>query len=202
MDESIPEEEKPVALVDLDGSCADYDRAMERELSAIASPGEERVSRGDKAPPWMRARVELVRARPGFWRNLEPIEEGLQVISLMQELKYHVHVLTKGPRDEPQAWAEKLEWCRAQRLMDRPEISITTNKGLTYGRVLFDDWPRYIVPWLKYRPRGQVLMMDQPWNRDFEHPQVLRVLQRRYSSPTDVVQSLARVADALERAKA
>ena len=37
-----------------------------------------------------------------------------------------------------------------------------------------DDWPEYIKPWLEWRPRGLVIMPDQPWNQDFEHPQVVR----------------------------
>lgn len=53
-------------------------------------------------------------------------------------------------------------------------LTITRDKGLVYGRMLVDDWPEYVERWLKWRPRGMVVMPAQPWNADYKHPNVLR----------------------------
>jgi hypothetical protein len=45
---------------------------------------------------------------------------------------------------------------------------------LVYGKVLYDDFPPYILRWLEWRPRGKVLMLDAQHNRDFTHPNVFR----------------------------
>ena len=37
-----------------------------------------------------------------------------------------------------------------------------------------DDYPVYVLRWLRWRRRGTVILPDQPWNRGFEHPQVYR----------------------------
>ena len=55
------------------------------------------------------------------------------------------------------------------------QVTITEDKGLVYGKVLFDDWPNYITRWLKWRKRGLVLMLDHPWNQSFFHPNVIRI---------------------------
>jgi hypothetical protein len=89
-----------------------------------------------------------------------------------------VDVLTKGPRTSPNAWSEKLEWCD-EHLPDA-NITISGDKSLVYGRVLFDDWPSYFERWLLVRPRGLVICLAHPWNDEFargrakEHPSVLR----------------------------
>ena len=53
---------------------------------------------------------------------------------------------------------------------------MTEDKGLVYGKVLFDDWPEYITSWLEYRPRGLVIMPNHPHNQGFKHPNVIRYI--------------------------
>jgi hypothetical protein len=55
------------------------------------------------------------------------------------------------------------------------QVTITQDKGLVYGKVLFDDWPGYITRWLEWRPRGLVLMLDHSWNQGFQHDNVIRI---------------------------
>lgn len=48
------------------------------------------------------------------------------------------------------------------------------DKGGTYGRVLVDDYPKYVKDWLKHRPRGLVIMPAHSYNEGFTHPNVIR----------------------------
>ena len=83
-------------------------------------------------------------------------------------------ILSKGPRSNPDAWAEKIVWCRRNMPDDDYGITLTDDKGLVYGKVLVDDWPKYVGRWLTWRRRGLVVMPAHPYNAGFEHPQVVR----------------------------
>lgn len=158
-----------IALIDLDGTLADYESAMLRGLQNIAAPGEH-PSLSDSRPH-MKARTNMIRSVPGFWKNLDVIPSGRFVLSLIIDAGFSPHILTKGPKNTI-AWSEKFEWCRTH-FPDIP-VTITKNKGLVYGRVLFDDWPAYIDSWLKWRPRGLVIMPARSYNGGYSHPNVIR----------------------------
>lgn len=169
-----------IANVDLDGTLADFDHSMYEKMVAMQAPSEEPLQPGDLLDPdrvfpeYMEARMRSIKQQPGFWRELKPIPLGMEVLDLIRYHGFKINILTKGPRRNPPAWAEKLEWVH-RHVPDAPGITITLDKGLQYGRVLFDDWPPYIERWLQWRPRGWVLMLDHAGNRKFSHPQVLRV---------------------------
>lgn len=167
---------EPIALVDMDGTLCDYDGAMTLMMKEIAAPSDV-LRWHDEAPTYMIERKRLIQSLPGFWRNLPPLLLGMNVLNVLRELEFKINVLTKGPSNRSvNAWSEKVEWCRKH--IPGIPVTITEDKGLVYGKVLVDDWPSYIEAWLAWRPRGQVIMPDQEWNRDFEHPQVLRVTRQ------------------------
>ncbi len=164
-----------VANVDLDGTLADYNGAMLAALESMRSPDEPKLEGDDpfkNTPPWLDARMMYIKNRPGFWLNLEPLPLGMAVLKVIRE-HFRINILTKGPVRTTMAWTEKVEWSRKH--VPDAQVTVTEDKGLVYGRVLFDDFPKYITRWLQWRKRGLVLMLDHPWNRDFTHPNVLRV---------------------------
>ena len=67
--------------------------------------------------------------------------------------------------------------------MPLADVTVTHDKGLVYGKVLFDDYPPYIERWLEHRPRGKVLMLETPYNRSFSHPNVLPILRHKSLQP-------------------
>lgn len=164
-----------VANIDLDGTVANFNKGMLTILNETRNPIEpEYTSKElDNPAPWLEARMWYIKRHPGFWRNLEPIPLGLKVVKLIENAGFHLNVLTKGPKKTTSAWTEKADWA-AIHLPDA-HVTVTTDKGLVYGKVLFDDWPDYITRWLEWRPRGLVLMLDHPWNQGFEHQNVIRI---------------------------
>ena len=168
---------KPVALVDMDGTLADYAGAMFRDLEKLRSPGDgqlagEELDHLEKDSFW-KARMDLIKRQPGWWLNLEPWKPGFEILQMLRRIGYRIHILTRGPKNNHVAWGEKVAWVR-NHVPDAHGITVTLDKSLVYGRVLVDDWPPYIEGWLKHRPRGLVIMPDQPWNQDYTHPQVIR----------------------------
>lgn len=155
-----------VALVDMDGTVADFDGPLQADYKAVI--GDDKVS------PETEERIKsLIKKQPGWWKNLPIIGLGLSTVEHLITVGFRIMVLTKGPGRSTSAWTEKFEWCA--KYMPYADVTITQDKGLVYGKLLVDDWPPYIERWLKWRPRGVVLMPDQPWNKEFEHPQVRRI---------------------------
>mgnify|MGYP002785129769 FL=1 len=163
----------------MDGTVADYNLSMRNYLLDIASPNDPELPENfHDAPSYIEKRSDLIKKQPGFWRNLPRIEAGFHVLDILKSLDYSLVVLTKGPTKTTSAWTEKRDWCH-EHLPGVP-VTITEDKGLVYGNILFDDFPPYIEAWLEYRPRGKVIMLDYPWNKDFDNSKVLRI-KREYS---------------------
>jgi len=167
-----------LALIDLDGTVADYDRGMREGLLELQSPGEPPIEESlRESPTWIEARRNLIRQTPGFWRKLPKLHRGFEIVAALRSLSFRLMVLSKGPMKNPGAWTEKLLWCQ-EHLPDAGVciVSEPDAKGFVYGRVLVDDWPPFIQSWLDWRPTGLVIMPDHPYNRGFEHPQVVRYI--------------------------
>lgn len=167
---------QPIALLDMDGTVADYEGQLTRDMELLRAPCEPPFEVWGKGElqPHIKARMDLIKSKSDWWENLPVLPLGMKIVKELQKLEYNIHVLTKGPhpKKNPVAWTPKAVWA-VKNLPDIP-ITITMDKGLVYGRVLVDDWPEYILMWLKWRKRGQVIMPAQKWNEGFSHPNVFR----------------------------
>jgi len=163
-----------VALFDMDGTLCDYEGAMNRDLLKLANEGDLKTMQSfGKNPLYLKARMKLIKNQPGWWKYLPPLPIGFQILKIIREYDFKIHVLTKGPYNTPSAWSEKVDWCRAN-LPEDTSITITEDKGLVYGKILVDDYPVYIQKWLEWRPRGLVIMPASDYNKDFKHHNVIR----------------------------
>lgn len=162
-----------LALVDLDGTLANYSKAVMDGLELIKGPDEtvELPNFGDE-PPHIKSRVRLIRGQPGWWENLEPLPLGFDILGLLRKYGFRLNILTKGPWSNSASWTEKVNWSR--KYVPDAAITITEDKGIVYGKILVDDYIPYVEAWLAFRPRGLVIMPAQPWNEGFEHPNVIR----------------------------
>lgn len=163
--------EDRVALIDLDGTVADFDNEMTARMAKLQAPGEQEYTGGwGEAPDYIHTRRNLIKSQPGFWRDLPKIKLGFEVVQLLRGLNFNLHVLTKGPKSTPSAWSEKIQWC--QEHLPDALVTVTQDKSLVYGRVLVDDFPPYFEKWLLVRPRGIVIAVAHPWNVHIKHPNV------------------------------
>ena len=149
-----------IALFDLDGTLADYDKPYRSYLTEL---GLEQPLRGAETPPQKLLR-KIIQNQPGFWYSLPRYKPGFDILEQAIFAGFSPMILTQGPMSVTQAWTEKVEWSK-RHVPDFP-ITITRNKSLVYGRVLVDDWPEYFMPWLKVRPRGIVICPLHPWNKN------------------------------------
>jgi 5'-nucleotidase len=164
-----------IGLFDMDGSLADFDGALRRDLERMRAPQEPPIGADlwDDTPPHLEERMRLIRSSPGWWRSLPAIEAGFVVYRLAQELGFNNQILTKGPKRFATAWQEKLEWCQRY-FGDDIDVHVVSDKRVVYGKFLYDDYPGYMLRWLRHRPRGLGIMPATEANQDFRHPNVLR----------------------------
>lgn len=179
-----------VALVDMDGTLADYDKVMIEIMKTIQGPNDPEFIPHTNLPHYIEERRQIISRLPGFWRELPKYEPGFDILKILIRIGFHVHIFTKGPNKKSLAWSEKVDWCEEHvaPLYNHEEkssvwynrgvghdfdMSVTTFKGLTYGRVLVDDYPDYVLDWLENRPRGLVIMPQNEKNKSFKHPNVI-----------------------------
>jgi 5'-nucleotidase len=169
-----------IALFDMDGSLADFETAMRRDMCSLRSPHEPEITDTtnlhdlEDEHPYIKARMDLIKARVGWWRSLERIESGFVIVEAAKRIGYKINILTKAPSGHPGAWKEKVEWCQAQPELVGADIHLTMNKGLVYGTFLFDDFTRYMDLWLTHRPRGLGIMPVTDDNTHYTHPNVIK----------------------------
>jgi 5'-nucleotidase len=162
-----------VALFDMDGTLADYQKALQIDYNKIKSPNDLQLIDFDNSQPkFVKERIRLIRNQEGWWRNLPKYNPGFEIFEIAKKLEYTIMILTKGPSSCPNAWTEKTEWVNNH--LPGTKITITDDKGLVYGKVLVDDYPGYIERWLEWRPRGLVIMPTHKHNKNFAHPNVIR----------------------------
>ena len=166
-----------IALFDMDRSLVDYDEGIINSLNMIVCHDEKKITKENigqmERTKFTHERIKLIRSQPGWWFNLNPLQEGMKVLDIAKEIGFQIHILTKGPKKLPTAWKEKVEWCQ-KHIGENVDIHITSNKGMVYGKVLYDDYPEYMNQWIKNRPRGLGIMPSHSHNADFQHPNVLK----------------------------
>jgi 5'-nucleotidase len=148
-----PDGTVPVALVDLGDTLAECTPALEAALARAGRAGDDVSDQQQR---------KLLLSTPGFWSSLAPRAAGFSLLALLRNAGYQVNVLTKGPRDAPQTWADKVAWCR-KHLPGVPVI-VTDDKTPVCGDVLVDDWLPYVERWQRRWPEALVIVPAQPWN--------------------------------------
>ena len=66
------------------------------------------------------------------------------------------------------------ERCEEQPELAEADIRLTMNKGLVYGKLLFDYFPDYMTKWRRHRPRGLGIMPVNPYNVAYSQPNVVK----------------------------
>jgi FMN phosphatase YigB (HAD superfamily) len=163
-----------VALFDMDGTLCDYDGQLSKDMKKLMAPGEPEFA-GDirDAPGYLKERADIIRASQKWWESLPRLELGWNILKAAQDNGYKVMILTQGPKSNPASWAGKKLWID-KNLGPDVDVTITRDKGLVYGKVLVDDFPKYIERWLTWRKNGLVIMPAHESNKDYKHKQVIR----------------------------
>lgn len=168
---------KPIALFDLDGTLCDYSGKLVKDLNTIRSPHEPEITVEELDPKketeYIRARRRMITMSQEWWESLEPYNPGMCILTMAKLVGFEIVILSQGPFDKPSAWTGKINWCK-KHIPDVESWTLTRNKSLVYGKVLVDDCPDYVMPWLVNRPRGLVIMPEHSWNKNHQHPNIVK----------------------------
>jgi len=165
-----------IALFDLDGTLAGYHKTLTRDLNKLRSPLEKPIVIDyNNMPDYIVERKRLITNQVGWWENLPKIYSGFEILEWCKEIGYRIQVCTKAPDSADNAWSEKVKWIKKNMFKqgEHRNITITSDKGLVYGRVLVDDYPKFAEAWLKHRPRGLVIMPKTPACKGYSHKNVI-----------------------------
>jgi 5'(3')-deoxyribonucleotidase len=168
---------RKIALFDMDGTLADYDGQLLKDLNRIKSELEPEISSESvhEGTGYLEERRHIITNQAGWWLKLPKFQLGFDVFEMVKKIGFDTAILTKGPATKYHAWSEKLQWIHEKiGKEDCGGVTITHDKGLVYGSVLVDDFPDYVEAWLKFRPRGLVIMPAHSFNKGYCHPNVIR----------------------------
>lgn len=166
--------ENPIALFDMDNTLFDYESKLIADLNFLKSPCEPEIKNAYENNSWIRNRRILIQSVPGWWRTLPKFKLGWDIYEIAHELNFETHIITKGPQKHSHAWSEKVE-CIKDHFANKVNIDIVgKDKTKVYGRVFVDDYPNYVLGWLKYRPRGLAIVPAHYYNKDINHPNLIR----------------------------
>ena len=181
---------KPIALFDMDGTLANYNLGIYRDLIKFAPrEWEEHIhethdtSWALEDTPWIKAATKVIKRQPGWWLKLPKLEAGWDVYRAAEAIGFQNQILTKGPWGNSAAWSEKVEWVwkHFDGPRNSPPLTIVSGSNIAeeakqgiYGRILVEDYIPYLEPWLTKRPRGLGVLIDNVSNHGWTHPRAVR----------------------------
>lgn len=175
MEQNNEKKSELIALFDMDGTLCDYNKSLVEKLNRLRSPQEEMAKEEDlfSLPSFLEERKNVITESQSFWENLPRFQLGWDVYNISLDLGYKPVILTQAPRFKPFSLSGKLIWLN-KNFPSGVDFNMTRDKGLTYGKVLVDDFPPYIERWLKWRENGLVIMPANQGNKTYSHPNVIR----------------------------
>lgn len=173
-----------IALFDMDDTLCDYTGQLLKDLKKIRSIYEPEVTLEQirECYDYIEQRRHMITNQLGWFKNLPCYKPGREIMVLCAQIGYDIGILTKGPQRKYNAWSEKVEWIHNNIGKDNIDgVTVCHDKSLVYADVLVDDWPGYVEEWLKFRPRGLVIMPYHEHNKDFKHDNVIHFKSDMYS---------------------
>ena len=168
---------KKIALFDMDDTLCAYREKLLRDL--MDNLGEDSLNgldlfQEERIPLAIRQKIKQIRQQKGWWATLPFVPSGMELWSYLGSLEFERHLLTKAPyrKEDSNGWSEKFEWHKLF-LPEADNFTETLDKQYSFGNVLVDDWPAYILPWLKRWESSVAILPVHPYNLNFKHPRAI-----------------------------
>jgi 5'(3')-deoxyribonucleotidase len=113
---------KKVIYIDMDGTIANFEAGVGREVCITEKPAEC--------------------LQEGFYRNLPVIAGAQEAIARLEE-HFEVYIATKPKSGNPYCLEEKMEWIREYFPTLAKKVFFTPNKNLLHGHMLIDDHAKW-----------------------------------------------------------
>lgn len=156
---------RPVLLFDLDGIVTDlvskWLAVYNRDYSDNLRPEDITSWDWDRfVKPECGKRIYYYLSRPGFFADLKPIPGAIEALERLSH-RLELVVVTASPAS---GMRDKADWVKRHLpFVPKHNLVVTYRKDLVLGDFMFDDAPRN----LEHTPATRI-MMDYPYNRDFD----------------------------------
>ena len=180
-----------VILFDLDNTLVDWDEQILKDMNSLRSENEPEIISLPKGrlKNYLRKRMDFIMQNIQWWENLKIRQIGMDIWNLAGELEFERVILTQGPRKNPKAWTGKKLWVD-KNLGQDTKLIITRDKTLVDGAVLVDDWPLYIIPWLKEHPTRHIILPMHHHNTTFTNKQAIKYTGKNLSDIRNLFNSI------------
>jgi len=162
---------EPIILFDLDGTMVDYDNAIKRDYYFYKNPNDPHYSHENKKISHLRKLIDLIRCKNGWWLKLTKNKLGFDIYNIAIEIGYKPTILSKAPRNCPNAYTEKYLWVKEN--IGDIDVIISPNKTIVDGLVLVDDYPKFVDPWLNEHPDGIAILPKNENNDGYSHQRAI-----------------------------
>jgi Uncharacterized protein conserved in bacteria len=161
-------------LYDLDGNLVHFDRGYDLimntdyiHLTDIPRSHEQTsFNLWDGRTPEEQEAIREVMNRPGFYRDLDPIDGAVDAVKEAVALGHEVHFLSAPWTTNPTCAQDKYDWIGKHFGDDwRDRLILAKDKTIVSGDILFDD--KYPIL-KKERADWTQVFFDQPYNRNAE----------------------------------
>lgn len=160
-------------LVDMDGVLCKwqemYDNLLRTHYPHIPVFPFEKVTRFKTQSFYAeehRAEIAEMMDRPGFYRDLEPMEGSVEALKAMRAAGINVFLCTAPYVTNKTCASEKMEWVEKHLGADwLNRTIITSDKTLVRGTILIDDKPNIKGA---MKPMWKHIVFDAPYNRGIE----------------------------------
>ena len=158
-------------LVDMDGVIADFESGFISHWKRLYPKKEfiriqDRITHKivDQYPASLKGTIEKIYQRPGFFKSLPPIPDGINSLQKMLEEGYDVFICSSPLDNFKNCVLEKYEWVEEKLGFDWTQrLILTKDKTLIRADFLIDDSPE-VKGCLK--PVWEHIIFDQPWNKN------------------------------------
>jgi 5'(3')-deoxyribonucleotidase len=172
-------EDRPIALIDMDGPLADFDAEVVNRLS-IRRPDipilktRHNFYISDDYPEHSLLLREIS-DEEGFFESLPLAAYALEGFQRVIDLGYHPRICSKPMRSNPYSKIEKLKWLEREFVpifgeYVVKEAIITPNKHEQEGVALIDDAPA--IPKSEEALYGEHIVFDMEYNQASEQPRL------------------------------
>lgn len=157
----------PIALVDVDGVCADFIGHLQEKLRSeglvLPMPAEWDFFKTMSTNMEIRSRQILKDV--SFWESLPEIHLARDSIYSLKSIGWDVVFLT-SPYYACVGWeSARRSWIHRTFGIDGHNVIFASRKDLVFGNIFIDDRKENVESWVKRHPDGLGFLFKQPYNK-------------------------------------
>lgn len=167
-------------LYDVDGTLFNFEKKIIQDLNAMNSPNEQEITAlyREDIPDHLWDRMTYIKNQPGWWFTLPKIDNGFKLWEFTKNRGFRHVIVAKAPSCNELAIAEKIINIRKHFGRNVPFHIVSDEESYVKtdvkGDIIVEDSAMFAENWLEANPLGWSILMDNKYNKDFNHDRCVR----------------------------